>query len=123
MGKAKGWEKPIDLEELKKWARAGATYPEMAQRLGVGHATLERRLKKPEFAAALAEAKAEMIVSLRTKQVSIALGGNVTMLIWLGKQYLGQTDRSDTTHRGHDGKALLTLADIDRIILEGAKKE
>lgn len=31
-------------------------------------------------------------MSLRRKQMSVALDGSVPMLIWLGKQYLGQTD-------------------------------
>ena len=31
-------------------------------------------------------------MKLRQKQVQLALEGNVTMLIWLGKQYLEQTD-------------------------------
>lgn len=32
---------------------------------------------------------------LREKQVSLALEGNPTMLIWLGKQMLGQRDQQD----------------------------
>ena len=31
-------------------------------------------------------------INLRKKQVEMALNGDVRMLIWLGKQYLGQTD-------------------------------
>lgn len=31
-------------------------------------------------------------MSLRRKQMGVALDGNVTMLIWLGKQYLDQKD-------------------------------
>ena len=33
---------------------------------------------------------------IRLKQYQMALAGNVTMLIWLGKQYLGQSDRRVT---------------------------
>ena len=43
--------------------------------------------------------------SLRRKQWSVAIDeGNVTMLIWLGKQYLGQTDKVEAT--GKDGQQL-----------------
>lgn len=35
--------------------------------------------------------------SLRKKQLQIALKGNVVMLIWLGKQYLGQVDKVNTS--------------------------
>ena len=37
---------------------------------------------------------------LRRTQFDIAMGGNVTMLIWLGKQYLGQQDTSSIIHGG-----------------------
>lgn len=36
-----------------------------------------------------------MKVNLFAKQYEIAMEGNVTLLIWLGKQYLGQTDKID----------------------------
>ena len=32
--------------------------------------------------------------------------GNVTMLIWLGKQRLGQRDRLDAEHSGPEGKPI-----------------
>jgi hypothetical protein len=34
-------------------------------------------------------------MSLRRLQAKKAAEGNVTMLIWLGKQYLGQSDRQE----------------------------
>jgi hypothetical protein len=32
----------------------------------------------------------------------MAMGGNASMLIWLGKQLLGQRDKADTTLREED---------------------
>ena len=34
-------------------------------------------------------------VSLRRKQFEIAMSGDKTLLIWLGKQYLGQSDKQE----------------------------
>lgn len=34
---------------------------------------------------------------LRREQYKAAMGGNTTMLIWLGKQLLGQSDKSEQT--------------------------
>ena len=34
-------------------------------------------------------------ISLRRKQMQIAMAGNVTMLIWCGKQFLGQKDKHE----------------------------
>jgi len=38
--------------------------------------------------------------SLRRMQFKAAEAGNSTMLIWLGKQYLGQSDKQDLTQTG-----------------------
>jgi hypothetical protein len=41
-------------------------------------------------------ARGDRISSLRRKQLQVAMSGSVPMLIWLGKQLLGQTDRQET---------------------------
>jgi hypothetical protein len=105
--------KRINLEELKKWARAGATIPEMAARLGVSKATLDRRLAKPKFREALEGAKAELWISLRSKQVQMALAGDRVMLIWLGKQYLGQKDRQEFSG---EANVVLNVSSRDEIL-------
>lgn len=40
-----------------------------------------------------------MKMSLRRKQIELAMAGNATMLVWLGKQYLGQTDKQETVDK------------------------
>ena len=37
-------------------------------------------------------------IALRKKQIEMAMDGNVQMLIWLGKQYLGQQDKQEVEH-------------------------
>ena len=44
--------------------------------------------------------------SLRRKQVQLALKGNATMLIWLGKQHLGQSDKVEHSGKGGMGLGL-----------------
>ena len=109
----------VDKCELSKWARAGATQEEMAARLGVSPATLARRLATKEYRELLPVAKAELKISLRTKQVQMALNGNVTMLIWLGKNLLGQTDAftSKVEHSGPGGAPIEVVAQIRAAIL------
>ncbi len=36
---------------------------------------------------------------LRERQIDIAMNGSVPLLIWLGKQYLGQRDKAEQTIR------------------------
>jgi hypothetical protein len=45
--------------------------------------------------------------SLRRLQWKAALGGNITMQIWLGKQYLGQRDMHTTELTGAKGERLI----------------
>lgn len=78
----------IDPEQVRKLAALGCTHQEIADVIGCSHDTLTRRFKS-EIEHGKANAKA----SLRRKQWETALAGNVPMLIWLGKQYLGQSDK------------------------------
>ena len=103
--------KPLDLDELKRIARTGATKIEMAARLGISEDTLARRLQDAELRALVDGAQAEVKISLRAKQVQLALVGDRTMLVWLGKQWPGQKDRLDHAVEVSGG---LTLAEIAR---------
>jgi len=104
-------KKRIDIEELQRWVRAGATIVEVAKRLGIGVRTLNNRLAEPEFRKKWDEAQGELYISLRAKQVALALTGNPTMLIWLGKQYLGQKERSEVSGTGAGGAITLEMLD------------
>jgi hypothetical protein len=82
----------VDEKLLEDLASIGCTTPEMATILGVSEDTLERR-----FAGIIEKGRADLDMSLRRQQVSVARTGNVTMLIWLGKQRLGQSDKVENT--------------------------
>jgi transcription initiation factor TFIIIB Brf1 subunit/transcription initiation factor TFIIB len=73
-------------------ASVGATNTEIADVLGVDEGTIRKR-----FPETLDKARAGLKVRLRRKQIELALEGNPTMLVWLGKQILKQTERVDTT--------------------------
>jgi len=94
----------IDIEQFRLWARAGATQAEIAQRLKMSLTTLKRRLQAKKYRHEYEHAQAELKISLRARQVRIALNdkhpAQATMLIWLGKNFLGQTDRAQTQLSG-----------------------
>lgn len=83
----------INPDQVQKLAAIGCTDKEIGEIVGCSHDTLTRRFKE-QLVAGRANGKA----SLRRKQWEIALGGNVSMLIWLGKQVLGQTDKLHQTN-------------------------
>jgi len=88
-GKAGRPRAKIDLELLEKLAVIHCSPQEMANLLGIHRTTL---LKNDDYAEIIARGMAEGKKSLRRKQMEIAMGGNPTMLIWLGKNMLGQSD-------------------------------
>ena len=83
----------IDAEAIERMAEIGCTDAEIAHITGIKPSTLKRRCRQ-----ALDRGRAKLREGLRRKQVELALHGNATMLIWLGKQYLEQKDRQEVTH-------------------------
>ena len=69
------------------------------------------------------ELKQEQLIELRRKQFEMAMEGDVRILIFLGKQFLGQKDNPDVvTDELCDGFDLVEIKDtdqrpFDRIIL------
>lgn len=84
----------IDYEQVKRMAQIGCTQQEIANVLDCSLSKLEhdkefKRVYKKEFDVAR--------MSLRRAQRQSALDGNITMQIWLGKQWLGQRDTVEVT--------------------------
>lgn len=77
----------IDEELLYKLATIHCTMREMVDIMGVSQDTLKRN-----YAHIIAKGKSEGKMRLRRKQVEVAMQGSHAMLIWLGKQMLGQSD-------------------------------
>jgi hypothetical protein len=94
----------IDLEQFKALAELCPTEEEIGAFFGVDRRTVTRRLKEPAYRQALDEGKATRRTSLKRAQYKAAIGGNTTMLIWLGKQELGQRDQIDVS--GPEGKPI-----------------
>ena len=81
--------KNIDPKQVELLAGCGCTNEEIAAKLGCSSDTLTRR-----YAVALVTGKSNGRASLRGKQFELAMKGNPAMLVWLGKNMLGQKDRS-----------------------------
>lgn len=79
--------KKISSKEVFELAKDGCKNTEIAEYFGVSADTIERR-----FAGELTKGRASRNISLRRTQLAAAKQGNSAMLVWLGKQYLGQSD-------------------------------
>ena len=90
--------KELDPEQLRTLAALGCTYEEIGAVLKVSADTLSRRYAEP-----IKQGRENGKASLRRLQWQSANKGSVAMLIWLGKQWLGQKERSETELTGKDG--------------------
>ena len=100
--------KQLDPKMAERLAAIQCTDKEIAHCLGVHETTLVRRKQDdPEFAEILERARSTGRMSLRRKQWEAAQAGNPTMLIWMGKQILGQRDRHEVS--GEDGASPIML--------------
>jgi hypothetical protein len=100
--------KPIEIDYAKaeKLAAIMCTQSEIASVLGVSLALLEH---DPEFIRIHKKGMEQGKASLRRMQYGAASNGNATMLIWLGKQHLGQRDKQDIEHSGEIDQTVIIL--------------
>jgi len=84
--------KEINYTQARRLAEIQCTIDEIAHVLGVSDTTLKRNV---EFRAIYDAAREKGKTSLRRMQWHAARRGNTAMLIWLGKQYLGQAEKHE----------------------------
>lgn len=96
----------IDWDLAGQLCELHCTGEEIAGVLGVSYDTLERNIRQnfgTGFAEYFAQKSAGGKISLRRRQFEAAESGNVTMLIWLGKQLLNQKERASVDTTSSDG--------------------
>lgn len=92
------------------------TLREIAAWFDVSIDTIERaciREKKMQFAEYFDKKRRRGLISLRRKQMDVALSGNTTMLIWLGKQYLDQSEKVESKTTTELKRLVIEMADDD----------
>lgn len=91
----------IDWDRIEKMAMAGANGQQIAAAIGVHYDTLVNRFKEndnSDFSQYLATKREKGNELLLRKQFDVAMSGDKTMLVWLGKQRLNQTERQAIDH-------------------------
>ncbi len=105
-------EIPIDWNKVDELLVGGCTGVQVAAYIGMHPETFYDRCVKENgtnFTDYAYPKKQKGNSLLHSKQLEVALSGNVTMLIWLGKQRLGQ--REDPVSEENQPKT-----DIDKLI-------
>lgn len=97
--------KEIDQKLFEDLCSIGCTAEEVEHILNVGLRTIDRwchRTYNETFGGIHKKFFDATKQSLRRKQIQVALNGNVPMLVFLGKNYLGQKDQpeAEVTNEG-----------------------
>ncbi len=105
----------IDWAVVGKLLEAGCAGTDIASQFGISVATLRVRCKQDNnlsFSAFCQQKRQSGDNLLRAAQYKTAMEGNTTMLIWLGKQRLGQSDKAQTEITGPNrGPLVITWDD------------
>jgi hypothetical protein len=108
--------KRVDTEQLIKLAVIGCTNREIGMHFGLDASTISRR-----FAGSLQKGRALRKRLLRQRQTEVALAGNPAMLIFLGKQELGQRDKP-LEIRGANGEPM-SISFFDAVLAEKKRRK
>ena len=93
----------VNLSQAEQLCHIGCTLREVAGFFKCSEDTVQRVIKEERgqtFSEFYAMHSADGDISLRKAQYQKATSGDVKMLIWLGKQRLGQTDKQEVNHSG-----------------------
>ena len=106
--------KEIDVKVMRRAAGIGCTDGEIAALLGMHRDTLRAHLSEdPTLQTAIDQAREQGKGTLRRLQWQRANAGSDTMLIWLGKQLLKQTDKQELAIKDVDDTDPKKLSDAD----------
>jgi hypothetical protein len=92
-------EVEIDETQVRKLAEMGCTHEEIAAFFGVHRNTIGNR-----FRDLIEESRHKGNASLRRRMFEEAMNGSERMMMWLSKQYLGMSDKTE-----HSGEGLRPL--------------
>lgn len=93
-------QKIISWDEVDSYLQSGCKGTEVADILGIHPDTLYKRCQDEigtTFSAYSQQKRAKGCAILQVAQFDLAIKGNATMLIWLGKQRLGQHEPEPET--------------------------
>lgn len=114
----KGRPKKVLTEDaiklIENMARIMCTDEEIADVLGCSRDLFYTKENENLFRQAIEKGRATGKQSLRRKQYEVAMKGNSSMLIWLGKQWLNQTDKVEATTSFEDLQPLANLLKLDK---------
>lgn len=117
-------KKEINQDQFEKLCAICCTQKEIADFFDCSIDTINRwckRTYKLTFADTYEKKSVNGKISLRRWQFKAAEAGNVTMLIFLGKQYLGQSDKIETDNKNDNSININVSAATSNDLQEGGE--
>ena len=108
-------------KQIEELARIFCTDIEIASVMGVSIDTLQSNDNLTAFTECKEKGKEQGKESLRRQQYQLAMKGHYGMLVWLGKQYLGQREKIEASV-GTDDEKMKQMQDFLKIV-KGDKDE
>ena len=112
MGRPKKNLTPKEWESVNYMCMIHCTGEEIAGVLGIDYDTLNRNCKEQKgmfFSEYIKQHQCGGKMSLRRAQWKSAESGNVSMQIWLGKQWLGQKDAQEISISSDDDETIKAM--------------
>lgn len=115
-------ESEIDLDKVELMGQFKATYETMAEYFNTSVRTIERYMSYDEddlstmtdFCRSYKKGFSSMKMKISEAQIKSATEDrNATMLIWLGKQHLGQSDKKEIEHSGEVKQQIFRIGDTE----------
>lgn len=94
--------KEFDQKNFESLCQIQCTQEEICQFFGCSEKTLNRWCRDTygvNFSQVFKDKRGVGRISLRRAQFQAAINGNASLLIWLGKQYLGQSESAGTEEK------------------------
>ena len=98
----------LNTQVILALASCACSLDEIAERFNVHRNTIDHN---PSYKEAYNRGIASCKMNLRAKQYKRAMDGDVPMLIWLGKQMLGQKDKQELTGANGEGVNIVVSYD------------
>lgn len=115
----------IDWNKLDRLLEAGCDLMQACGALGISHDTMHRRLKEKgtDFANYAKDKRSKGDGLLLISQMKKALEGNTQMLIWLGKNRLGQKENTSSENEMNRNLLKQFLEEIKNVSIEQTNSE
>lgn len=116
----RGKKSPVDEAMVRRLAQINCTEIEIAYAVGISQSSLSKRFKH-----VIAEERNAGKISLRRSQWKKALEGNTTMLVWLGKNELGQSDSpsNEVNLTVNNGNGSAAASPLDELLRRKQKED